>query len=321
MPHFQWPEEKDNLSETTNIKELVDWEIVLSSKHVNSALRDSEEKHYFQSALPDLLDEFSMLLSDAFDLMGELGGVEDKSDLSYMSQPSISEHHQNKYYKDETVLIKLARDAWLATAKQDKNRALHAAEGWWEKPYPIFKRLGFFASTQMKIISQQLALEWLLSEDDWWLWSIETQREVCRLLVTLARKLDDTKMALLEHHILIGPPRKMFKNDIDQEDWQRVIDREIWLRLVKLHHAGATMSPVATSKLDEISKKYPKWKLTDDEKEEFPFWMESGSGWGIDEERPEGFALAPTSQTSLIEWLQKYPSSDRFSPQDGWQDR
>ena len=318
---FRWSDNREYLPESTNIKQLVDWEIILSSEHVNSAIKEYEEKPYFLSSLHILLEEFTILLSDAFDLMGELGGIEEKSDLSYISQPSISEHHQNNYYQDWTVLVKLSRDAWLATAKQDKKRAFHAAQGWWGKPYPIFKRLSFFALTQTEITNQQLALEWLLSEGGWWLWSIETQREVCRLLVTLATKLDGSKMALLEHHILTGPPRKMFKNDLDQKDWEQIIDREIWLRLAKLHYAGGEMSSTAISKLEKISKKYPKWILSDDEKEEFPFWMESGKRWSIDEETPEGFARAPIIKTRLMEWLQKYPGSHRFSSIDGWQTR
>ena len=46
-------------------------------------------------------------LGDALDLMRELGSAEDRSDLSYMHQPSISEHPQNRDFHDWTALIDL----------------------------------------------------------------------------------------------------------------------------------------------------------------------------------------------------------------------
>ena len=63
-----------------------------------------------------LLTGFTELLREALDLMRELGGADDRSDLSYVSQPSISEHDQNSSFRDWTALIELNRDAWQAAA-------------------------------------------------------------------------------------------------------------------------------------------------------------------------------------------------------------
>lgn len=145
---FRWGEEPSESSEPMQIRDFVDWEIVLSSDHVHVALHDWTNKPDWQAALPDLLDDLTILLRDALDLMHELGGADEKSDLSYIEQPSISKHSQNKGYRDWTVLIELARDAWLATAQIDAAKARHAAEGWCRIPYPVFKRLAFFAAAQ-----------------------------------------------------------------------------------------------------------------------------------------------------------------------------
>jgi hypothetical protein len=121
---------------------------VLSSDYVHVVLSDLTNKPEWQAILPDLLDDITLLLRDALDLMQELGGADDKSDLSYIAQPSISVHPQNNKFQDWTALIELARDAWLVTAKTNPTKARHVAEGWLHIPYPVFKRLAFFAAAQ-----------------------------------------------------------------------------------------------------------------------------------------------------------------------------
>lgn len=97
---FRWPEEDDEAREPKRIKDLVEWEIVLSTDHVHTSLRDLPKDERWNAALPELLADVSTLLRDALDLMRELGGAEDRSDLSYMHQPSISEHPQNRDFHD-----------------------------------------------------------------------------------------------------------------------------------------------------------------------------------------------------------------------------
>ena len=90
---------------------------MLSGNYIRSSLPDPQENKPWAAVLPELLSDFTGLLRDAFDLMFELGGVDNKSDLSYFYQPSISHHPQNKDFYDWTVLIELTRDAWLAQSK------------------------------------------------------------------------------------------------------------------------------------------------------------------------------------------------------------
>jgi hypothetical protein len=193
-------------NEPQTLNDLVEWEVVLSSDHVRSRFGDLSNNPQWPRSLPDLLSDFSALLRDTLDLMRELGGADDKSDLSYIHQPSVSEHRQNKHFREWTALIDLTRDAWLATEAQDPERARLAAEVWSQTPYPLFRRLAFFAAAQGKAISHRQALDWLLADDHWWLWSNETQREAMRLIVALAPNLSKTAMTELEQAILDGPP-------------------------------------------------------------------------------------------------------------------
>lgn len=306
-------------SRQQQIKDLVDWEIKLSCDDVHSALSDSQNMPEWQVALPDLLQDFTVLLRDAQDLKRELGGVDNKSDLSYIYQPSIDKHPQNKDFYDWTTLIELTREAWLATAQIDPARARHAAEGWWQVPYPLFKRLALFAAAQGDVISQKQALDWLLAEGGWWLWSVETQREAIRLLVALSPKLDDSETTKLEQAILAGPPLGLFKEDIDEENLRLATDLEMWLRLAKLQAARVVLDQEAKTQLDKLTQQYPQWQLAEDERDEFPFWM--GSGEESIFEAPPNFELAPSSRRELVIWLQKYPNSAKFFHQDGWRER
>jgi len=310
---FRWAEEPADPREPKSIKDIVGWDLVLSSDHTHSALRDLANKPDWQAALPDMLQDFTVLLRDALDLMWELGGAEDKSDLFDFHQPSISEHTQNTDFRDWTVLIDLCRDAWLATVQTNPEHARHAAEGWWQVPYPLFKRLAFFAATQSDVIPPPHALSWLLADDLKWLWSLVTKREAIRLLVALTPKLDAPGMAELEQAILQGPPREMFMDDLDPQECARIADQDIWLRLAKARAAGAVLGHDASTKLDELTLQYPRWQLAEDERDEFSSWMSQGDEW-------REFIPTPRRSDELVGWLKEHASIDHWQ-EDDWRQR
>ena len=88
---FAWWLEEDKGREPKRMRDIVEWEIVLSKKHVHGAMRDLAEDERWRAALPELLDDFVGLLRDALDLMRELGEADETSDYSYVHQPSIAE--------------------------------------------------------------------------------------------------------------------------------------------------------------------------------------------------------------------------------------
>lgn len=310
---LRWPEEGEENREPEHIKELVEWEIVLSADHVHSNLRDLPKDERWTAALPELLCDFSGLLRDALDLMRDLGGAEDRGDLSYIHQPSISEHPQNTDFHEWTALIELTRDAWLALAAQSPARAALEAKIWWNISYPLFRRLSFFAAVQDDVIPRRQALDWLLADEHWWLWSVEVEREAMRLLVTLAAQLDKLMLEELEEAILAGPPRTMFKDDIEPEHWTMISDREIWLRLAKIEQTGAVLGRAGQKRLDALSARHPKWKLAADQSDEFPFWMGDGDEW-------RKFVATPRRRRELIEWLKRQPDPDHWQ-EDDWRQR
>jgi hypothetical protein len=310
---FRLPAEDGESQEPERIKDLVEWELVLSTDHVHSSLRDLPKDERWTAALPELLSDFSGLLLDALDLMRELGSAEDRNDLSYMHQPSISEHRQNKDFHDWTALIDLTRDAWLATGAPSPARAALVAELWWHTPYPLFRRLAFFAAAQGGVIPHRRALDWLLADDQWWLWSVETKREAMRLLVAQAPQLDEAMLRELELAILAGPPRAMFKDDIKPERWTRIVEREFWLRLATIGETGADLDVAGKDRLETLSAQYPEWTLAPDQRDEFPYWMGDGDDW-------RKFVATPRRRRELIEWLKQQLATDHWQ-EDDWRQR
>ena len=307
---FPWPFDNDEGEDgTVRIRRLVDWEIVLSAKDVHTTLWDPEENESWRAALPALLPDVTGLLRDALDLMRELGGANERSDLSYSSRPSISEHSQNSAFRDWTALIDLNRNSWLATAAESPERARLAAEAWSEISYPLFHRLAFFAAAQDDVIPSSQGLGWLLADDGWWLWSVETERETLRLLVALAPRLDDDGLVRLERAILAGPPRDMYRADLEEERWMRIQEGYIWLRLAKVDQTGAGLNVEAQERLDGLSEKYPDWQLADNERDEFPTWSGDGSDFRI-------HVTAPREREELVAWLRENPDPDEWRPDD-----
>ena len=310
---FRWDGGREGGDPPTHLKDLVDWEIVLSIDNAHSALKELRQSLRWSEALPELLDDFGVLLRDAIDLARELGGANDREDRSYIYLPSISAHPQNIYRPDRAVLIELIRDAWLATKETAPERARRAAENWCAAPYPVFRRLVFFAATHEDVILQSQGLDWLLADDHWWLWSVETQREAMRLLVALAPSLDADSLARLEQAVLCGPRRSMYKDEIEPERFAQIVDHGVWLRLAKMHGVRVALGKDAKAKLDELSSRHPEWQLKPDERDEFPLWVG-------DRGKPTSFVAAPRRPRELIVWLTQNPGTDIFQD-DGWSPR
>ena len=296
---FGQQEETPDPSDNEEINNLVRWDIVLATSFQTSEFNELLIDSKWQNILPDLLQDFNILLSDALDLMSELDAANHEDDLSCFHQPSISAHPQNRGFPEWTSLIELTRDVWLAVAKINPGQAQNVADSWFYKRYPLFKRMAFFAATHKNVISQEKALDWLLTDQHRWLWSGHTLRETLRLIIDLSPRLNTAQMAKLESAILSGPPRAMDMENITRERWAKIKDRAIYLRLAKIETTKAMLSEKAKRRLNTINKKYPNLPLAEDERNEFRCWMESSSG---DDRK---VSPSPKNYLELVEWLQE----------------
>lgn len=315
---FRWSDDdSDSIAESPRIKQLVDYELELAADHVHSTLLDHADRSW-KSALPLLLDEFQQLLRDALDLLRELGEADERSDRSQWDLPSITQHWQNRGFRDWVSLIELLRDAWLVARSNDRARATRIALNWFDLPYPTFKRLALFAASQDDCIPPERWVNWLLAENTWWLWSTETRREVLRLFVFQAQHLSGAAQNRLEAAILTGPPREMYRDDLEAERWQDLVGHSVWLHLAKLSTSGLVLGASAAARLTEISAAHPQWQLAANERDEFSHWM-SGTG-DPDFEDSRDVDIAPRKRQELLQWLAKPMPERRPFYEDTWHD-
>ena len=134
-----------------------------------------------------------------------------------------------------------------------------------------------------------------------------------RLLVALAPRLDADSLARLEQAVLGGPPRSMYKDDIEPERFAQSVDYGVWLRLAKMHSVRVALGKNAKAKLDELSSRHPEWLLTPDERDEFPFRR-------VDRSELIRFVAAPRRPRELALWLKENPGTDVLQD-DGWSPR
>ncbi len=314
---FLWGDKVENTDEPTSLRNLVAWDLVLAADDVHTALCDLADEPW-TAALPLLLEDFQQLLRDALDLMRELGEADDRSDRSHWDLPSITPHCQNRGFRDWVSLVELLRDAWLAVCSQDSARATRIAQTWFEQPYPTFKRLALFAASQDACIASEHWVDWLLADGAWWLWSAGTGREVFRLLVLQGRQLEGVTQDRLEEAILAGPPREMYRDDLEPDRWQDLVARSVWLHLAKLNGFGLALGAAAKARLAELSSAYPQWQLAANERDEFSHWM-SGTG-DPDFEESRDIDIAPRKRHELVQWLKKPQPERRPFYEDTWRE-
>ena len=313
-PLFTLAEDHNNNgSRPEYMRDLVESKVVLPTDSVRAFLQDIYKNRSWDEILPTLLPDFSLLLRDALDLMRELDQTSDTNDMSARHQPSISKHPQNRCFESWTALIDLTRDAWLATAQHCPERARLAAESWQQESYPLFQRLAFFAAAQGTVIPPRQALDWLSTDQYWWLWSDATRREAIRLLSALALRWTQPQLAEIVRAILAGPPHGMFKPDPDPDRWEKIVNCRIWLRLARIDATGAQLGDAGQNRLNELSSRYPQWPLETDEKDEFPYWRDPVSNEL--KRKP-----TPRRRRDLIVWLKQHPDADLWT-KDDWRQR
>lgn len=313
LSHFDTPPS----SSDDMLNREVAFEVVLSSSNTYSYLINISEP-IWAASLPSLITDFQTLLLDALYLFDELGQANSKSDKSFWDMPSISTHWQNRGYDDWVVLIELVRDAWLSIKTTKESHAKQIAIAWLALPYPTFKRLALFAASQCESIKTAQWVDWLQIDNNWWLWSECTKREVCRLLATRGRELDGHTQERLEAAILSGPPSQMYLKDIAPLEWHEVQESATCLRLAKLEASGLDLGRTAIAKLEQYKRNHPNWNLPENQSDEFSIWISSSS----DPEYEERYDIdyAPRKRREMVKWLLKPVEPKSPFYRDTWRD-
>ncbi len=147
--------------------------------------------------------------------------------------------------------------------------------------------MALFAASKKNCIEPEKWVSWLVGDNSYWLWSDQTRREVCRLLVLQGNALVGKTKEILEEAILCNHDEKAK-----------------WLRLVKLKVSGLSLNVKVDNILSTIENKNPTWKVDSYESEEFPH-----------------FKRAPQYLDELVEWLNKPKEiNNTHFKRDSWRD-
>ena len=299
-----------------NQKKLVDIasiKIVLSDTDIQRVIEHIKRIHAdnWKKSLPELLTFFTFLLQDALDLLKTIGEANHKSDRSYSYRPSIGPHPQNRYAQSWTILVDLIIEAWTELAAVSQQHALITAESWMTKGYPIFIRLALYAATHKRIVPSETAINWLLSKNHTWLWSVETKREVMRFLVLASSKFKREESLRLTNAILEGPSTGNSESD------EMYFKSSVFSRLQKLKEGGVKLNDHAERIRVEIQKQFVKMKEMEllkvddspleyeyeDEHDEFPIYR-SGPQWKKRKQIDLNTFDLPSTANELSNWLQ-----------------
>ncbi|MGO4320835.1 anti-phage defense-associated sirtuin Dsr1 [Pseudomonas sp. KB_12] len=313
---FSWEEDPNQTSVPGNMRDLVDWKLTLAADGIYSIFRDFKSDQW-KVALPLLQKDLQQLLTDALELRRELGEAGNETDRTHWDLPSIAPHDQNRRNRDWVILVELLRDSWLLIRDENIPLARQIAQEWFALPFATYKRLALFAASHDSCIAPDEWVDWLLADDAWWLWSVGTKREMFRLIVLQGHLMSPSAQARLEAAILEGAPRRMYKNDLKPQQWKNIVDGTVWRRLAKLQSSGISLGTGAMSRLTDLSRAYPAWRLASNESDEFSNWM--GTNDEPDDDETKNIDVAPSKRNELVRWL-KAPPSESWDYEDTWRE-
>lgn len=290
-------------------KSLFSWDIHLVASHVESALGQLRDSSAWFSDTALLSYDFYNLLLETIELKAELGDVAESEDYSHIYRPSIKEHVQNRDNDDWTVLIDLLRDSLVPLTKKSKAAARREVFRWWNTPYPLFKRIALHGATESGLISFEDLMSWFIEEDGRWFWSANTQREVMLILRDLGQKMNPEEAKLLVKLIIKGPKKEWFREGLNDKSFFALQERAIWLRLANLEKAGSHFDQETVEYFDVLKRNHPRWRLSNDERYDFPFWVSEGY------EDVKSIS-SPKDKEELVKWLKESPEHDHWDKDD-----
>src|SRR2546423_1343915 len=118
------------------------------------------------------------------------------------------------------------------------------------------------------------------------LWKVSARREAVLLLKQLWPTLETDKRAQLVRAILNGPPRNLYKRDLNDKQWIELRDSEVgkWLTTISRDHGEGSLPHEGQQALGALRAQHPNWSLSDWEGQGFVSWSFGGGGIGAPSE-------------------------------------
>ena len=229
----------------------------------------------WDGAVAAIADDLTSRLREAMDWFHEFELARWHEDITHFEYRSISPHEQNKHAPVWTQLIALARESYdILVANGNLVAASNLVQRWLSLPYPVFQRLAMYAVTETPALNIEIGLEILLDKIKPALWDVKFRREMFRLLRKRGQDIPKPQLNRLTEVILEGPPRAMYREDLEEVRLNALRDHHVLLRLHKLKESGASLPLKANDAYDRIQQDRP-WQPPGDRSEEFSSFFSS----------------------------------------------
>lgn len=290
----------------TGLRSLARWEVGVcdkyTAKEIQAYLLSESNTTLLERILPDVVT----LLGRAWQMMESVQQASPEFDHSYIHHKSVPNHPQNTYQRDWTFFVSLIYEGAVRLIEEKKlDQVLKVLSALALYRYPIFRRMRLAIYAQLVAEGLQIssAKRALFEDRSWWFWSLYTKREKHLLMKALVDRNDASRIVSV---ILKGPRRKMYRNDLTDEEWPERRDQKIYDQLSKIEEYGLKLPLGARQRFDEIQDRHPEWRPTRGEKGEFASWVTSG--WRT----PDDPVPIEWQSTHFADVVQKLDSTDQY---------
>ena len=223
----------------------------IEADHEIVSLRERAED--WPNALAMMAEDVTTRLNEAMEWFSEFGMASEDMDRTRLEYRSIGPHEESVLAPTWTQLIGLARDSHDALcARGEKAAAARLVGRWRSLKYPIFRRLALHAATEPSDADVEGGVEVLLDDAKPALWDLYAVRETSRFLNKRGVDIESGQLDRLIEAILGGPPRQMYRDDLSEEEWEKIRNRQILSRLHNLIESGVNLPSRAQVAHDRI---------------------------------------------------------------------
>ena len=290
---------------TQSLNQIVEAEVMLPTERGDTLLKWEEGAEKWNDGLASLLPTFTDLLVDALGLLREIGKDQSEIDFSHIYYKVIGKISRSSSMRGWVLLVELSRLAYDVALTENPNLAKTTASLWWSSTYIPMRRLALYAASKDLEFDIETAIHWLIADERKWLFNPYTLNESRPLLRQLAPRMNVAQNTRLQEAGILGPPKSIFWDSIDDPSFEVSRTRHIWELLTTLKEAGAQLIDSSAAVLAEIERQNPEWNAPDDD------FQEDEEGWTGRDDGTKGPIPAPKNAREIKQWLQSNPSADR----------
>ena len=305
----------DILNKEDSIFENLDLSIEYNL-NVSHWLSTMDEVDNWKLSLQNCILDFTLLLKEYNELNFKLGKIKLDDDYSYIDINDFNDIDLKHIYYTNSyiILIYLLVNSWISLNNQNPKYANDILKIWWNYPYPIFKRLTFFAISKQKTIDFDFVYSCLCETNSKWLWIDNTRNETFSLLKKIAKDCEKNNINLIVDLLLNVNFSFIYPEIEDKDKLEEINIINLFTRLDTIKKENPnSLSKKALKKYKEIQEKYS-FSNNDTTSFEKPFHQIS------EKENLYEIISLPKNKNELFEYIKQNQERDWFHTRDDWKD-